>query len=325
MAGFGLLTGLLGEYPAPLQVVTEKATPLISTFQRITNTGPCSDLVTYRVGEIDERFGVSQEELVRQLKEAEDLWEKDSGRDFFAYDEQGTISVSLTYDERQQSTEELKLLLSQIDGDQKKYDAAAKKHETVSTAFDKAKRAYEEDAADFQEAQDDFTRDARAYEAKVREANARGGASESEYAALERERRELEARQEKLDDRYDALEDDRDDLNKLANELNALAAAVNKLAGTLNKKVDTYNETGADLGEFEAGLYESDDRGERITVFQFDDQRGLTLILAHEFGHALGLEHTGDRTALMFPLVGEQTAGLTAADRELLVARCGVE
>lgn len=325
MAGFGLLTGLLGEYPTPLQVVTDKVAPVVTTFQRLTGAGPCSEPITYRIGDIDERFGVDREELAVRLQEAEALWEKDSGRNLFASDEQGTILVSLAYDERQQSTEELRLLLGQINGEQQKYDTVAKKHQATSAAFDKAKAAYEKDAEEFREDQEEFTEDARDYEAEVREANARGGASESEYAALERERNQLEARQERLDDRYDDLERDRKTLNRLAQETNALAAAVNKLAGGLNKKVDAYNAEGEDLGEFEAGLYESDDRGERITIFQFDDERGLTLVLAHELGHALGLDHTDDPAALMYPLVGEQTDGLTDADRQMLLGQCGTK
>src|SRR3989338_11059342 len=69
---------------------------------------PCEDSLTYSVLSIDPRFRLSTTTLVANLKEAESLWEKGSGKELLTYQPSGgNVSVSLIYDERQASTEKL--------------------------------------------------------------------------------------------------------------------------------------------------------------------------------------------------------------------------
>jgi hypothetical protein len=68
----------------------------------------CPVPIAYSIGTIDERFGVTAEDLKVMAHDAEALWEEKVGSDLFLYDEEAEFSINLIYDERQQlaSTEE---------------------------------------------------------------------------------------------------------------------------------------------------------------------------------------------------------------------------
>ncbi|MGZ6046654.1 MAG: hypothetical protein ACXWNW_19205, partial [Isosphaeraceae bacterium] len=66
---------------------------------------PCSRPIAYRLGQIDERFGLSSDEVLVALRQAGTVWERAAGRALFAYDAQASLKVTLVYDDRQQATQ----------------------------------------------------------------------------------------------------------------------------------------------------------------------------------------------------------------------------
>src|SRR5262245_60396308 len=66
---------------------------------------PCAEPVAYRLDRVDERFGLSREDVVVALREAEALWRRAAGRDLFVQRSTAPLVVNLVYDERQQATQ----------------------------------------------------------------------------------------------------------------------------------------------------------------------------------------------------------------------------
>lgn len=87
----------------------------------------------------------------------------------------------------------------------------------------------------------------------------------------------------------------------------------------LNHAVDQFNQR-FQPRLFDKGAFD----GSKIMIYEFSSTADLRLTLAHEFGHALGLQHNHDPQALMFPMMQKQDLQnfkLTSADLALLNAR----
>lgn len=114
--------------------------------------------------------------------------------------------------------------------------------------------------------------------------------------------------------------------NELVDTINALVNNINRLAAQLNLTVANYNTIGASRGkEFESGDYEASASGTEINVYEFASQPELTRLLAHELGHALGLPHLDDKTAIMYRLNTSRNEKLSPADLSALKSLCQIK
>jgi len=74
--------------------------------------------------------------------------------------------------------------------------------------------------------------------------------------------------------------------------------------------------------------YRSDEAlvGGAIEIYRFENRRDLAWVIAHELGHALGLDHVANPRALMYPVGHGRDPGeplrAHAADLRALDARC---
>lgn len=282
---------------------------------------PCFKPIAYSIGSFDERFDISLNNFLLALSEAERVWENSltgeewNGRntELFIYSPEKTkLAVNLIYDYRQEVTEELSVIERVVKTGEASYDNLESRYNSLKSEYNFRKRAYDQVA-------ESFKLKSEAYERSVERWNAGSRTSKQEFEALENERLAIEAELRNLK----SLERN---LNDLVKEINSAVERLNTLARELNLNVEEYNSVGASRGEtFAGGTYTSDGRGERIDIFEFENKDKLVRVLAHEFGHALGLEHLDDPKAIMYHL-NEDTAGKTSAsDVAALKLLCGVE
>lgn len=274
---------------------------------------PCTRPVTYRIGTVDEKFGYSREKYVQVIEQAAAIWETGGARELFAYDqEKGEVEINLIYDYRQEAIDKLRSIGISIDGDQATYDSLRAKYDALQVDFQRRKSALNTQVQSFQQQQD-------AYNATVQQWNAKGGAPKAEFERLEREKASLYAARGQL-------QAEQEKLNSMVDSINAMATTLNKLAHSLNIQVDHYNTVGASTGEeFEEGVYEFKYGKAKIDIFEFSDQGELRRVLAHELGHALGLEHVEDSEALMYRLNQSSRDTLTPDDLRELERVCGAK
>jgi predicted Zn-dependent protease len=65
------------------------------------NQQPCVQLIHYKIGTFDKRFGLSQTVFRADVQKAGQIWSKDLGKQLFVYDPNGALSINLIYDSRQ--------------------------------------------------------------------------------------------------------------------------------------------------------------------------------------------------------------------------------
>lgn len=268
---------------------------------------PCETPLEYSIGAFDPRFELTQGDFLREATAAEAMWEEALGRELFRFVPGAAFPVNLIYDERQEQTIEARALensLGKTEDREKKLDQQQQK---VLAEYQAASREYEQKRSSFEKHLD-------AYNADVEKWNKRGGASPEKYEELEQVLVALEKER-------DSVEAQRRQVNALVKKVNAFSEEKVAVIEAYNEQVEEYVGRYGTSREFDQGEYV----GAEINIYQYEDLPHLQAVLAHEFGHALGLAHGNDPQSVMYHLMQDQPLSplvLTTEDKAMLFAQC---
>lgn len=230
----------------------------------------CDIPIPYAIGSIDSRFNLSQEEVANDIDTAISLWRQAYRKSaLFVYDPTAELTVYFSFDKRQELTTQI---------------------QNMQNSLDEKNSSLQSQIQSYQEAAEIFKQKLQQFNAAVDEWNKKGGAPTDVFERLTLEQEQLKKTG--------------DSLNSLARQLNLSTNQFNTDVGLLNTDVRQFNSELAKKPE--EGLYNPSD--DTITLYFATDKQELVHTLAHEFGHALGMNHVSNEDAIMYSFTSKKTS-----------------
>ena len=225
---------------------------------------PCDTPRTFSIGAIDPRFNLSKDELIQDAEQAGSVWKNDQGMVLMKYDPTSKLTINMIYDQRQSLNTQINTLNNQVE---------QQKQNLKPEISD-----YDKKVADFKQRSADLN-------SQIDYWNNKGGAPQDVYDKLNAEQKDLQQEAAQLQQMAASLNQSTDDYNSQIQQL--------------DQKVNTYNQT----LQFkpEEGLYIRNGSDEHIEIYFDNSKQELIHTLAHEMGHAIGLQHNNNTASIMYP------------------------
>jgi hypothetical protein len=252
----------------------------------------CTEPLTFRMGSVDPRFGISESEALEAMKMAASLWSEVLDRPLAIHDAECDLVVNFEYDERQEMVMGEIRFRDKIESEQFRMDQLQREYDYEKEKFDERSEEYRKLA--------DYTRnEIDRLNSWARSVNGSGGFTPQKADNFEQQREEVERLQKRV------LEE-RQQLDTKAARVNQMANRLNDYIQNNNRLIDQYNEEFSGENRFAKATYQRVGNSGIITVNQFINKRELYLVLAHELGHALGLGHGENPQSIMHSQMGGQ-------------------
>lgn len=294
-------------------IITAITAGIFALFYSVEGSpAPCSKPLTYRIASIDSRYNIDKQQVRKLMLKVEQLWSTALGRELLVYDDHGEVGIHLIFSsDQQRSREERKL--------SEKIEAHKARHKLLSEEYDRLSNIYKNRQTNFKALVVDYNRTVKRLNNSFSEWQS-GGVSEAEERAIRQEKRELK----NLKYRADQLETE---LNSMRKRLNQKSTRLNGLSKRINNQIQEYNSRYAKRRKFHQGRYIKNGPHQTIKIFQFGNKQELMAVLAHEMGHALGLDHVKNPESVMYYLMDAQNIhnlALSDQDMEALKTRCSL-
>lgn len=251
---------------------------IISSYNYLL-AGPCDKSITYRVGEVDSGYGLSQEQFLEKIAEGNQIWSNVVGKNLFTYNPQGKIVINLIYSDRQSMADKLNSLGNKLNTGRQSLDSSIAEYDNLKA---------------------DFEKKLQAFNMEIENWNKLGGAPTEIFNQLNNQQEELEAEADKL--------------NQMAASLNLSAQKYNLGVGQFKESAQSFKQ--ALSIKPEAGIYNNSIP--QIDIYLTSSQKELVHTLAHEMGHVLELPHLDDPLSIMYPLTNEITKPDSQESSQLL-------
>lgn len=235
----------------------------------------------YAIGHIDPRFGISESEVKKLTEEAVQIWHQGLGKQVFVYDPDAKLKINLVYDERQAKIEARQKAEQHI-------SANKAKHQKNLQELQQQKVMIQQQVEQLQVLQQQYQVERQHYHQLTEYVQQTG------QAQAMQQMNHLRWRLENLSQEIKVLHQQH---QKTVEEYNHQVNVVNAFKDQANAKIDQYKQQFAPT-EFQQGVF----TGDRIDIFTFESRDELRVVLAHELGHGLHIDHNDDPEALMYPV-----------------------
>lgn len=258
---------------------------------------PFDTRVRYRIGTIDSRFDISEDEIKALSRQAEKIWSDGTGQEWFVYDDKARLTINFIYDERQAESTARRNTQFAIDGMIQSHEKQSAKLRTDRQALDEEFNNLQSELKHWHTRFDNV------------QSMMQSTQDSTQYAVLNAERQSLLYQKQVLDQKAALYAENQAKFNSSVNSFNENTRQMNSVIENANKRFTPR--------EFHKGIF----NGKEINIYEFSSRDDLLLTLAHELGHALDIDHNDDPTALMYAFSGEQDMKnfkLKPADIQLL-------
>jgi len=276
-----------------------------------STTEPCTEPLTYQFGDIDSRFDITEQKLSETMKEVERLWATAMDQQVLEYRKDGKVVIHLIYGEEQKRTESEQLLTNEIQTKKDQIEVLEEEYENLRTTFQEKQKDFESTLAEYNEKAREYSELANKWKGKK--------IPEETYKKLKQMEKEIKLLRPTVERKKDTME-------MLSQKTNTKSRKLNRLIDIQNELISKYNNRFGVAKKFNQGRYFRKGDDERINIFQFSNIAQLKTVLAHEAGHAMGLDHVENNPqSIMYPIMGKQNIfdlSLTDEDIAALKNHC---